>query len=181
MALAETTTGLMRPWVVAETEPSPYKTAFELGESQMLAFNDGRTSIWLEVFVGNTQYGVGRNKEYTRFSLAQMFVAKRNFWTRMRATGGRIEVHKSGCNGVWKEYDKLEVSPEDVNLSLILLERQIEGALSVLDGSDADSYKARLVLQRALAGETFAKIEKLKFHVHLGSVHGLEVKENEGF
>lgn len=158
MALAETRTELMRPWVVAEIESPPSQRAFELGRSQMERLQNGRGPIWLEIWLGGAEgrvYRVSRSMEFNSFSLVQMLVAKRNDFHRKLSVGGQVEVHDLSKSGGLPRYSY--VTPDA--LDPILLEAQMAGALAGFDSQIGD-YRARVVLEKALRGETFAKPRK---------------------
>ena len=134
--------------------------ALELGEKQAQSFRDRNGPIWLEIWVGGESGGVyrsGRSMEYNSFSLAQMLVAKRNDLRRKLERGRLVEVHDSvSANGNGLPHFRY-VAPDE--LDPLILETQMRGVLVGLSSS-YDDYRARLVLQRALAGETFAKPRK---------------------
>lgn len=158
MALAETKTGLMRPWVVAETEPSPHQTTFELGRAQMQRLQAGEGPIWLEMWVGGVEggvYRVGRSMEFHTFSLVQMLVARRNGLRDKLITGTQVEVHDPGKPEGLPRYNYIKPDALDP----ILLEAQMAGALVGLDPQIGDC-RARVVLEKALRGETFTKPKK---------------------
>ena len=128
-----------------------------LGASQMRVFMDGKGPIWLEIWVGGVAgrvHRVGRSMEYNSFSLAQMLVAKRNDLRRKLEEGGMVEVHNPAKPNGLPMFEYVEPDILDVTI----LEEQMEGALNSLDGNG--DYIARLVLEKALRGETFAKLEK---------------------
>lgn len=158
MALTETKARLMGPWVVTESEPAPFQTAFELGRSQMEKLQVGGGSIWLEIWLGGAEggvYRVGRGMEYNGFSLAQMLVAKRNDLHRRLSMGGQVEVHDLSRSKGLPRYSY--VTPDA--LDPILLETQMAGALAGFDPQIGD-YRARVVLERALRGETFIEVRR---------------------
>ncbi|MBI4035292.1 MAG: hypothetical protein HY381_02745 [Candidatus Chisholmbacteria bacterium] len=156
MALAEAGVDWRMVGVVSELGPGViFQRAFELGRRQVQSFRDGSGPIWLEVWVGGETGGVyrtGRSMVYHSFDLTQTLVARRNGLMRRLENGGAVEVHDPAVTNGWPRY----VSVIPSNLDLQVWEEQMRGVLSNLDGSHSD-YRARVVLERALAGETFSK------------------------
>src|SRR3989344_4053448 len=158
MSLTEARAGLMRSWVMVEREQTSFQGAFDLGKNQMERLQAGEGPIWLEIWLGGVRgevYRVGRGMEYSDFSLAQMLVAKRNDLHRKLSIGGQVEVHDLSKSRGLPRYSY--VTPDA--LDPILLEAQMTGALVGFDSRVGD-YRARVVLEKALKGETFAKPKK---------------------
>lgn len=160
MTLTETRAGLMRPWIVAESEPPLFQRAFDLGRSQMERLQAGGGPIWLEIWLGGAEggvYRVGRGMEYNSLSLAQMLMAKRNDLNRKLNQGGQVEVHNLSLSKPGELPRFAYVTPDATDLEL--LGAQMVGALAGFDSQVGD-YRARVVLEKALKGETFAKVRR---------------------